>query len=214
MEVIVVEGHPQVNRDIVAAFARTCRPHVVMQWAPQAVPNGKGVAMNQGASMASCPTLMFVDADLTLPLGLVKEGLGLLESVDIVSTLRRHIRLGWSVISEPWVKVLSFVTAWCCMMEYETLVEVGAWGPGWPVDLEDVGCWIEARRKGMSVAFASERVVLHRRVGQEFHKTYAMFKQMVQADGTRGRFASFGSPPAPPLRQAEGSARSRTPGRR
>ncbi len=146
---------------------------------------GKAGAMNQGAHLASSDVLLFMDSDVILEPGLLDEAMGLLRTCDIVSVPRLHTQLGWSILSESFVRILRFVTPWCCLMRRGTLEQYGWWRTDY---LEDVDFWLRARENGCRVQFTARRVILKRRVSNEVRKTIHLLKHLVGHPHRHTRF--------------------------
>lgn len=176
LEVLVVDDpeFPSSTRDVVFKFQRYRR----LSYVEQDSREGAAGAMNQGARIAASDVLVFLDADLVPEPGLIREMLGLLRTCDVVSTQHRFEVIGWSLLSEPFIKRLGFVTSWGCAMRRSTLAKYGWWENDY---LWDVEFWLRARGNGCKVRFAERRVRLKRRIHEEFRKFFHVLRHIIRS---------------------------------
>lgn len=185
MEVIVVDdprkpsSSAQAFREMGAEFDGNGSR---LRYVEQSTPGGKAGALNQGAQDASSETLMFMDADVLPEPRLIEEALRLSHECDVVSVLRRHTKLGWSILGEWLIRPLSFVTPWCCLMARSDLAKYGWWRNDY---VEDVEFWLRARNQGCVVRFPERRVILRRRVREEYRKSVHALKHLMGTLHTR-----------------------------
>ena len=188
LEILVV-NQPKGSLELTAppeigyAHKNSDSPAISQVW--QENEEGKAGAMNHGARLASFDILLFMDSDVTLEPGLLDEAMGLLRTCDIVSVPRLHTQLGWSILSESLVRILRFVTPWCCVMRRDTLEQNGWWRTDY---LEDVDFWLRAKENGCMVQFTARRVILKRRVSDEVRKTIHLLKHLVGHVHRHARF--------------------------
>ncbi len=180
MEVLVVEkpDGDRRTRTTVAAWdvpssGRWRVRHVVQDG------GGYGAALALGTRKAQGDLLLYADADVTFPAGLVPEMLALHDVVDVVCVRRRHAVPGISVLADPWIPRTGYVTTWACLVDRDTVRRLGGWRD---VFLPDADLWLRARAAHLLFGTTARRVRTHRKVHQETRKLLTLAK-MIVSDG-------------------------------